>query len=122
MTIPSVLKKLPKHTKHRFHTSILKVHFDRYLILSARRTVIAYNEKFWTRKDRPDDWDITIGSKDSAEITDLVGVFILHKIGLEFPGIRGGGLYRDDILLTVVNCSNVVIESLTYVTGVIQGR
>ena len=76
-----------------------------------------YNSKYWTRKDRPDDWDITIGSKDSAEITDLVGVFILHKIGLEFPGIRGGGLYRDDILMTVVNCSNVGVESLIIILG-----
>ena len=52
------------------------------LILSARRTVIDYDRKYWSRKDIPDDWDITIGSKDSAEITDLVGIYLLHKVGL----------------------------------------
>ena len=83
-----------------------------FLILSARRTIIDYDKKYWSRKDRPDDWDITIGSKDSAEITDLVGAYLLYKLGLEFLGISGGGLYRDDILMTVVNCSNVGIERL----------
>ena len=52
----------------------------------------------------------------------MVGVFILHKIGLDFPGIRGGGLYRDDILLTVVNCSNGRIESLNKKLGKFFGR
>ena len=63
-----------------------------------------YNDKLWSRKDRPQEWDITIGAKDSAEVTDLVGIYILHKLAEEFPEVTGG-LYRDDILLTVVKNS-----------------
>ena len=49
----------------------------------------------------PNEMDITIGAKDSAEITDLVGIFLLAKLGERFPEV-GGGLYRDDVLLTYI--------------------
>ena len=93
-----------------------KVHFDRYLnrnevdvIRAARRTVVEYNNEYWTRRDRPEEMDITIGAKDSAEITDLVGIYLLWKLGDEFPDI-GGGLYRDDVLLIVSKYSKVKIQ------------
>ena len=53
------------------------------VILAARRTIIDYDKKYWNRNNRPDEWDITIGAKDSAELTDLVGVYLLHVLGLE---------------------------------------
>ena len=82
------------------------------VIRAARRTVIEYNSEYWSRKDRPDEMDITIGAKDSAEITDLVGVYLLWKLGEEFPKL-GGGLYRDDILLIVL----IVYLGLFYPAG-----
>ena len=82
------------------------------VIRAARRTVIEYNNEYWSRKDRPEEMDITIGAKDSAEITDLVGVYLLWKLGDELPDL-GGGLYRDDVLLIVSKYSRVGIERLT---------
>ena len=55
--------------------------------------------------------DITIGAKDSAEITDLVGIYLLHKLGISFSEAQGG-LYRDDILLIVLDHSKGEIERL----------
>ena len=57
------------------------------------------------------EFDITIGSSDSAEITDLVGVYLLDRLGDEFQEV-GGGLYRDDILLVVKGLSNSQVERL----------
>ncbi|XP_014780528.1 GATA zinc finger domain-containing protein 14-like, partial [Octopus bimaculoides] len=39
-----------------------------------------------------------MGSSDSAQATDLVGLYILHQLRSHFPNICGG-LYRDDALL-----------------------
>ena len=39
-----------------------------------------------------------MGANDSSEVSDLVGLFILHELGTYFTNI-GGGLYRDDGLL-----------------------
>ena len=75
------------------------------------KKVFKYKEQLWSRKDRPQEWDITIGAKDSAEVTDLVGIYLLYGLAEEFPEITGG-LYRDDILFTVVRHSKVMIERL----------
>ena len=40
-------------------------------------------------------FDVTMGSYDGAQVTDLVGLFILHKLKQEIPQINFG-LYRDD--------------------------
>ena len=75
-------------------------------IITARRTVIHYDNKLWNRNNRDNEFDITMGANDSAQISDLVGLYLLHKIGEEFPEL-GGGLYRDDDLFTVTGHSNV---------------
>ena len=48
-----------------------------------------YGDKLWNRKGRFNEFDITIGASDSAEITDLVGVYLLDRLGVEFPEIGG---------------------------------
>ncbi len=40
-------------------------------------------------------FDVTMGSYDGAEICELVGLFILNKLGQKF-GKENIGLYRDD--------------------------
>ena len=79
------------------------------VILSARRTVIDYNRKYWSRKDRPDDWDITIGSKDSAEITDLVYILFKDEISI-LPTNRKEFLFQIPILPTECRMMNSVSE------------
>ena len=60
----------------------------------------------WKKKVDPrmrvdNDFNITMGSFDGAESTDLVGLFLLHKLrGLKVQGKPVNcGLYRDDGLL-----------------------
>ena len=65
-------------------------------IFSGEKSAPVFNDKLWTRKDRINEFDITIGASDSAQVTDLVGIYLMHKLGDEFPG---GGVYRDDALL-----------------------
>ena len=55
------------------------------IVLTARRTVMEFSDKLWTRKDRSNEFDITIGASDSAQVTDLVGIYLLHKLEEEFP-------------------------------------
>ena len=71
-------------------------------IFTARRTVLEHDSKIWARKNRLDEFDIPMGASDSAEITDVVGVFLLHNLCTEFPSL-GGGLYSDDALFTLHN-------------------
>ena len=79
------------------------------IIITARRTVVEYDDRIWNRKNNPDEFDITIGASDSAQVTDLVGIYLMHKLGVKFPGM-GVGLYRDDALFTVIGHSNVGID------------
>ena len=93
-----------------YHSDLDRREID--TIITARRTVVEYDNKLWNRKDRPDEFDITIGASDSAQVTDLVGIYLLHKLGAVFQDM-GRGLYRDDMLFTVIGNSKVQIERTT---------
>lgn len=69
------------------------------LILLTRRSLIQFNNKFWTRKDTPNNFDILIGPSDSAAEIDLVGLFLLKELEHRFRNNKGD-LYRDDGLFT----------------------
>ncbi|XP_029653623.1 GATA zinc finger domain-containing protein 14-like [Octopus sinensis] len=81
------------------------------VILTARKTLIEFDNKLWARKDTPNLFDITMGSPDSAEVTDLVGMYLLDNFSREFPELKGG-LYRDDALFCVRNTSNRRLDLL----------
>ena len=81
------------------------------VVLNARRTVMDFENKYWVRKDRIAEFDITMGATDSAQVTDLVGLYLLHELELEFPELEGG-VYRDDALFLVKNMSRGEIERL----------
>ena len=48
--------------------------------------------------------DVTMGSFDGAEVCELVGLFLLHKLQVLF-GKGNVGLYRDDGLAVLKNQS-----------------
>ncbi|GAB1604561.1 hypothetical protein Ahia01_000737600 [Argonauta hians] len=73
-------------------------------ILHARKTLITFGDKLWTKSNNANLFDITMGSDDSAQVTDIVGIYILHEIQNRFPQLEGGA-YRDDFLL-VTNSTN----------------
>lgn len=52
---------------------------DRYYKINEK-TLIKYDNILWKRKGRNNNFDITMGSPDSAEITDLVVLYILKEI------------------------------------------
>ena len=54
------------------------------VVLNARRTIMNFDNKHWVRKDRIAEFDITMGATDSAQVTDLVGLYLLHKLAQEF--------------------------------------
>ena len=65
------------------------------IIKHARKSVLFNDGKPWTKKDSNSLFDVTMGSCDEAEICELVGLFILNKLGQKF-GKENIGLYRDD--------------------------
>ena len=65
------------------------------IIKHARKSVLFNDGKPWTKKDSNSLFDVTMGSYDGAEICELVGLFILNKLGQKF-GKENIGLYKDD--------------------------
>ncbi len=74
------------------------------IIKHARKSVLFNDGKPWTKKDSNSLFDVTMGSYDGAEICELVGLFILNKLGQKF-GKENIGLYRDDGLAIMKNKS-----------------
>ena len=63
------------------------------IIKNARKSILCSNNETWQKKDS--DFDVTMGAFDGAQLTDLVGLYLLHILGNEIPEIEFG-FYRDD--------------------------
>ena len=72
-------------------TSISTLEKD--LLLNARKSVLYHDDAVWTKTSGL--FDVTMGSYDGAQITDLVGLMLLSKMKDKFPEINFS-LYRDD--------------------------
>lgn len=59
---------------------------------------ILFNNKYLALKNINHYFDITLGSINSIQITDLVGIYVLYHFYNEFPEIKGGH-FRDNTLL-----------------------
>ena len=82
---------------------------DIAIINHARKSFLFLNSQPWT-KNAADEFDVTMGAYDGAEICELVGLFILYKLQILFDK-KHLGLYRDDGL-AVVSGSGPEIERL----------
>ena len=67
---------------------------QRDIIFHVRKTFLFHKGEAWVKNQNPD-FDIAMGSYDSAEVTDLVGLYMLQQIENKNLGIGPGG-YRDD--------------------------
>ena len=85
------------------YTTITKTITD--TILNARKSFLFYNENPWIKKDTNNHFDVTEGSFDGAEVCELVGLFMLHKLQHLFNNGSSVGIYRDDGLAVVRNLS-----------------
>ena len=65
--------------------------------MNARKTLLVHDNRTWTKKNS--NFDIAMGAYDGAEVTDLVGLYILNELKIVAPEIDFG-LYRDDGLGT----------------------
>ena len=70
-------------------------------IFHARKSLL-YNEwKAWIKKQN-NNFDVTMGSYDGAEVCELIGIFLLSLIGNKYNP-NNIGLYRDDGLAVFKN-------------------
>ena len=65
----------------RNYTDITKEELN--IILACRKSELVYNNTTWQKKTT-DNFDVTMGLFDSAQIANLVGIYILDTIGLFF--------------------------------------
>ena len=65
---------------------------DRNLFFHTRKTFLCSKDDYWIKKNNPE-FDVSMGSFDSSEISDVCGLYILSL--LEPLNIKNG-LYRDD--------------------------
>ena len=82
---------------------------DVNIILHARKTFLFSSNEAWVKTNN-EDFDVPMGGFDSAEISELVGLFILNSLK-EFLPKPHIGLYRDDGL-AVTNLPRPRIERL----------
>ena len=62
------------------------------IILHVRKTFLYYKGRAWVKRSDPE-WDVTMGSFDSAEVADLVSLFLLSHI--EHLPVKSG-IFKDD--------------------------
>ena len=63
-------------------------------IFKARKTLLVEGGEFWTKKSNPD-FDVPMGGYDSAEVCDIVGLYILSKLK-QLKVKAEFGLFKDD--------------------------
>ena len=69
-------------------------HARKSLLFSQNPNVDDQNPATWT-KQKNEEFDVTMGAPDGAEICEMVGLFLLKEINENFPQLNAG-LYRDD--------------------------
>ena len=74
------------------YTKITKKEIE--IIMHSRKALLFNNDDIWIKKGEKL-FDVTMGSYDGAEVTDLVGLFLLSDIETLFEK-ENVGLYRDD--------------------------
>ena len=81
-----------------FYTSIKETFTqkskDRKTICHARKSLLYKEGEPWIKK-QSNNFDVTMGSYDGAEICELIGIFMLSLIGNKYNP-NNIGLYRDD--------------------------
>ena len=106
---PSISKELLDATLEfaSQHTAINEL--QKETIRNARESILVSGSKIWSKKEGP--WDVTMGAFDGAQVTDLIGIYILHRLKNEIPEVNFT-LYRDDGLGTHKKSPDTKIKSI----------
>ena len=86
----SVLLKALEFAKS--HTSVSKKNID--VIRHARRSLLFNQGVPWVKKEE-ENFDVTMGAYDAAEVCELVGLYLQAQLSKKFKK-EDFGLYRDD--------------------------
>ena len=65
------------------------------VIFHSRKSLLYHNDDPWVKKDTSVEFDFTMGSYDSTEVYEIVGLFMLDMLSKLFEK-NSIGLYRDD--------------------------
>ena len=69
------------------------------IIIACRKSILTDNRRTWV-KSHVDNFDIPVGAYDSAQVTDLIGIYILDTLGRIFI-LEQVGLYQDDGIIFI---------------------
>ena len=75
---------------------------DLRIIKHCTKSLLYHEDEAWTKKESKSCFDVTMGSKDGAEICELTGIYILSQLSNLLPQ-EHIGLYRDDGLILLRN-------------------
>ena len=88
---------------------------EKTIIYNASKSNLVNQGDIWTKKDRNDSielFDITMGSKHGAEISELVGLYILQGLK-QINREQIMGIYRDyELIAMKKSTSNVEVEKI----------
>ena len=79
--------------------------------MQCRKTFLFNNGEPWVKKGEKENFDVAMGSYDGAEICELVGLYLLHKMTSGKKAIfkvEEVGLYRDDCLAIIKGSARVI--------------
>ena len=71
-------------------------------------TILLYDNRSWTKKSYINNFDIARGSFQGAEVSNLIGLYLLSEI----TGPLNIGLYRDDSLTVIKQSSGISLEKI----------
>ena len=96
---PSITKELlVRSLNHaREYTEITEEEIE--IILARRKTILSDNRRSWV-KSHVDNFDVPMGAYNSAQVADLVGIYILDTLG-RIVNSQQVGLYRDDGIIYI---------------------
>ena len=83
------------------------------IIKTCRKSILFDNNgETWTKKGKQ--FDVSMGSLDSAEVSEIVGLFLLNQMTTRIQEIEPGkiGLYRDDGLMMLKTKSGRAKEQI----------
>lgn len=81
--------------------------------MNCRRSVFIHNKGQWIKNNSVNQFDISMGLLDSAESSNLVGLFIFYNLTTyDDININSIVLYRDDDLMLVKNSTKVKADKI----------
>ena len=108
---PSITKELLTESINfaKEHVQISNDDID--IIMHARKALLYNNNQPWVKRNGDPNFDVTMGSLDGAEASELVGLYLLSQLQTIIPK-EDIGLYRDDGLGVIRNANGQRCEKI----------